>query len=313
MSHTTQLSTNSAAPTGTAPAPAPPQPAAPTGPGRRGLTLSRRARRTTVLATLALAAVTLVMLSPMLWTLVTATKPLDQAFTDPTRLAYTLSFDSFTSLWQGTEFYKFVINSVVIGLMSVAITLLLSAPAAYALSRYGGRVSALILAAAMLFRAIPGFAIMLPFYQLMSDLGLYDSKLGLTLAFVAIDQPFSIWLLRNFFAAIPQELDEAAMIDGCSRWGAFRRIILPVMGPGLVTASLLTFLLAFQSYLLPVVLTNVDAVTVPVFLSSQVGQSLPQLHQAAAGVVLLALPIFALALIAQRYLVAGLTNGAVKS
>ncbi|MEU5363991.1 carbohydrate ABC transporter permease [Streptomyces sp. NPDC005925] len=311
MSDATQLSTSRTVPTESEPAPT--CPAAPIAPGRKALTRSRRTRRTTVLVTLALAAVTLVMLSPMLWTLLTATKPLDQAFTNPTRLGYSPSLEAFTSLWQGTEFYRFVVNSVVIGLMSVAFTLLLSAPAAYALSRYGGRISAVILAAAMLFRAVPGFAIMLPFYQMMTELGLYDSKLGLTLAFVAIDQPFSIWLLRNFFAAIPQELDEAAMIDGCSRWGAFRRIILPVMGPGLVTASLLTFLLAFQSYLLPVVLTNVDSVTVPVFLSAQVGQSLPQLHQASAGVVLLALPIFALALIAQRYLVAGLTNGAVKN
>ncbi|MGW1144167.1 carbohydrate ABC transporter permease [Streptomyces sp. NPDC002454] len=275
--------------------------------------LSRRTRRTTVLVTLALTAVTFVMVSPMLWTLMTATKPIDTAFASPPQFFYQPSFEAFVSLWEGTDYYRFVLNSVIIGVMSLVMTLLVSAPAAYALSRFGGRASAVILALAMLFRAIPGFAIMLPFYQFMTDLGLYDSKLGLALAFVAVDQPFTIWLLRNFFMAVPLELDEAAMIDGCSRWGAFARVILPVMGPGLITAGMFAFLLAFQSYLLPVVLTNVDALTVPVFLSAQVGQSVPQLHQASAGVILLALPIFALAFIAQRYLVAGLTNGSVKN
>lgn len=102
------------------------------------------------------------------------------------------------------------------------------------------------------------------------------------------------------------------MMDGCSRWGAFFRIILPVVTPGLSTAGMLTFLIAFQSYLLPVVLTSINATTVPVFLATQIGQSLPQLHQAAAGVVLLTLPVIVLAFVAQRYLVAGLTSGAVK-
>jgi multiple sugar transport system permease protein len=279
----------------------------------RKYSLSRRTRRTTVLVTLALTAVTFVMVSPMLWTLMTATKPIDVAFASPPKFFYQPSLEAFVSLWEETDYYRFVLNSVIIGVMSLVMTLFVSAPAAYALSRFGGRASAVILALAMLFRAIPGFAIMLPFYQFMTDLGLYDSKLGLALAFVAVDQPFTIWLLRNFFMAVPVELDEAAMIDGCSRWGAFRRVILPVMGPGLITAGMFAFLLAFQSYLLPVVLTNVDALTVPVFLSAQVGQSVPQLHQASAGVILLALPIFALAFIAQRYLVAGLTNGSVKS
>lgn len=266
-----------------------------------------------MLVTCALTAVTLVMVSPMIWTFMAATKPLDVAFTDPPKFLYSPSLEAFRGLWQETEFYKFVVNSVVVGAISVVATLAIAAPAAYALSRYGGRISAVILAVALLFRAVPGFAIMLPFYELATRFGLYDTRIGLAIAFVAVDQPFTIWLLRNFFAAIPSELDEAAMMDGCSRWGAFRRVILPIMGPGLITASMLTYLLAFQAYLLPVVLTDVNSQTVPVFLASQVRQSLPQLQQASAGIILLTLPVIGLALIAQRYLVAGLTSGSVKS
>lgn len=280
---------------------------------KRQRTLSARARRQTVLVTIALVVAALVMLSPMLWTLMSATKPLRVAFASPPQFTYAPTFDAFTNLWQRTDFYRYTLNSVVIGAMAVGATLLLAAPAAYALSRYGRVASAAILAVALLFRAVPGFAIMLPFYDLATRIGVYDTRVGLALAFVGVDLPFTVWLLRNFFAAIPSELDEAAMIDGCSRWGAFRRVILPVMGPGLVTASMLTFLLAFQSYLLPVVLTDVEAQTVPVFLATQVGQSLPKLQQAAAGIVLLTIPILILAVAAQRYLVAGLTSGSVKS
>lgn len=280
---------------------------------RRERTHRERSRRATLLVTFALAGITFVMLFPMLWTLMSATKPLHIAFASPPEIFYNPTFEAFQNLWQGTEFAKYTINSVIIGALAVVMTLLLAAPAAYALSRLGGVTSAMILAVALLFRAIPGFAIMLPFYDIATKLGVYDTRIGLAIAFVAVDLPFTIWLLRNFFVGIPSELDEAAMMDGCSRWGAFWRIILPVMGPGLVTASILTFLLAFQSYLLPVVLADVNAQTVPVFLATQVGQSLPQLQQAAAGIVLLTIPILILAVAAQRYLVAGLTSGSVKN
>lgn len=271
-----------------------------------------RARRATVLVTLALGAVTLVMISPMLWAFMAATKPTNIAFANPPQFSYQPTLDAFRGLWENTDFYQYAINTITVGAATAVVTLLIAAPAAYALSRYGRRVSAVILASALLLRSIPGFAIALPFYQMASTLGIYDTKIVLIIAFVAVDQPFSIWLLRNFFAAIPEDLDEAAMIDGCTRWGAFRRVILPLVAPGLITSGMLSFLLAFQSYLLPVVLTNVNAVTVPVFLATQTGQNLPQLQQASAGVVLLTLPVIALAFIAQRYLVAGLTGGAIK-
>lgn len=278
----------------------------------RGATHFNRERQATIMVTIVLAAVTFVMMSPTLWTLMAATKPTRVAFANPPQFTYTPTLRAFGRLWQNTQFVQYVLNTLVIGIMTVVATLAIAAPAAYALARYGKRTSAAVLALALLFRAIPGFAIALPFYQIATKLGLYDTRIALVIAFVAVDQPFTIWLLRNFFAAIPSELEEAAMIDGCSRWGAFLRVILPVTTPGLITAGMLTFLIAFQSYLLPVVLTSINATTVPVFLATQIGQSLPQLQQASAGIVLLTLPVILLAFVAQRYLVAGLTSGAIK-
>ncbi|MHC3000622.1 carbohydrate ABC transporter permease [Microbacterium sp. HJ5] len=281
-------------------------------PKRARSTRAQRSRRALVLVTLALLAVCFVMMSPFIWTAMSALKPTRVAFANPPVFFFEPTIDAFVRLWETTDFAFFTMNTLIIGVMAVVGTLFLAAPAAYALARFGGRTSAIILAFALLIRSIPGFAIMLPMYDFATALGVYDTKIALAVAFVAVDLPFTVWLLRNFFAAIPVELDEAAMIDGCSRWGSFRRVILPLMQPGLVTAGLLTFLLAFQSFLLPVVLADINAQTVPVFLSTQIGQSLPLLQQAAAGIVLLTIPVLVLAVFAQRYLVAGLAAGAVK-
>lgn len=269
-------------------------------------------RRAGILAILALSAVSFVMLTPFIWSAMAATKETQVAFSNPPQFAYTPTFDSFVDLWQGTNFAEYVLNTTLVAIVTVVFALLIGAPCAYALSRYSGPISAILLILALIFRALPRFSVALPFYDFAKALGIYDTKLALIISFVAINQPFTIWLLRNFFVEIPNELDEAAMVDGCTRFQAFRRVILPIMGPGLVTAGIFTFLLGFQEYLMAVVLTDVDSKTVPVFLAAQVGQTLPLLQQASAATVLLAVPILLIALVAQRFLVAGLTGGSVK-
>lgn len=141
---------------------------------------------------------------------------------------------------------------------------------------------------------------------------LYDTRLLLVIILVAVNQPFTIWLLRNFFAAIPPELEEAAMVDGCTRLQAYRLVILPLLKPGLITAGIFTMLLAYQEYLIPLVLTQTRAITVPVFITQFSTENVQDWPVIAAGSVSLALPIVAIVLLAQRYLIAGLTAGAVK-
>jgi multiple sugar transport system permease protein len=185
-------------------------------------------------------------------------------------------------------------------------------PAAYALARFPGWVSAVLLVLALIFRALPRFAVVLPMYEITKAFGIYDTTYALALALIAINQPFSIWLLRNFFAEIPDTLDEAAMIDGCTRFQVLRKVMIPLMGPGILTAGIFVFLFAFQEYLTALILTDVNAKTVPVFIATQLGQTLPMLQQAGAASMLLTLPVIAIAFIAQKYLVAGLNAGAVK-
>ncbi len=277
-------------------------------------TPSSRSRRRTflVLAGLFLGLTCLVMLSPFIWTIMSVTKSTDVAFVNPPVFAYKPTVAAFVDLWQTTEFYRYLLNTVIIAVICTVVALLIGLPAAYALSRFPGWVSGLLLVLALIFRALPRFAVVLPMYEITKSIGIYDTTYALALALIAINQPFSIWLLRNFFAEIPNTLDEAAMIDGCTRFQVLRRVMIPLMGPGILTAGIFVFLFAFQEYLTALILTDVNAKTVPVFIATQLGQTLPMLQQAGAAAMLLTLPVVAIAFIAQKYLVAGLAAGAVK-
>ncbi|MBW0089190.1 carbohydrate ABC transporter permease [Pseudonocardia sp. KRD-184] len=279
------------------------------------VTPSRRPRRygrSSLLVGGLLVLICLAMLSPVLWTAATVTKPTDVAFLNPPQFFYEPTVTSFVDLWQTTQFYKYLINTLVVAVLSTIAALVIGIPAAYALSRYPGWVSAVLLIAALVFRALPRFSVVLPMYDISRALGVYDTTFAVAAALVAINQPFSIWLLRNFFAEIPKELDEAAMLDGCTRFQTLRRVMVPLMGPGILTAGIFIFLFAFQEYLTANILTDVSARTVPVFIATQLGQTLPMLQQAGAAAMLLTLPVVAFAFIAQRYLVAGLNAGSVK-
>ncbi|WP_255687459.1 carbohydrate ABC transporter permease [Pseudonocardia sp. TRM90224] len=240
------------------------------------------------------------------------TKPTDVAFLNPPVFFYEPSLQAFVDLWETTQFYQYLINTLVVAVISTVVALVIGLPAAYALARMPGWISAVLLIAALVFRALPRFAVVLPMYDLSRALGVYDTTFAVAAALVAINQPFSIWLLRNFFAEIPKEIDEAAMVDGCSRWQTLVRVIIPLMGPGVLTAGIFMFLFAFQEYLTANILTDISARTVPVFIATQLGQTLPMLQQAGAAAMLLTLPVVAFAFVAQRYLVAGLNAGSVK-
>jgi ABC-type glycerol-3-phosphate transport system permease component len=133
------------------------------------------------------------------------------------------------------------------------------------------------------------------------------------LVLVAINQPFTIWMLRSFFVNIPQELDEAALVDGCSRFQAFRKVIIPVMWPGVVTTGLFSFLLAYNDFLLSTSLVNAEKQTMPAAISNSIhAESELLLMQGIAGAVSITIPLIILVVIFQRQIVSGLTQGAVK-
>lgn len=271
-----------------------------------------RSARPRVATAMLIGLICLLAMVPFLWTLLITVKPVKVAFADPPVWSFRPSWEAYRDLWQTTFFYRYLVNTAIVAVGSTVVALVVGLPAAYALSRFPGRVSAALLALALIFRALPRLSIVLPMYEISKDLGIYDTRFALGAALVAINQPFSIWLLHSFFTGIPTELDEAAMLDGCSRLGILRRIMVPLMGPGILTAGIFMFLFAFQEYLTAAILADMSAKTVPVFIATQLGQTLPMLQQAGAATMITTLPVIAAAFLTQKYLVGGLNSGALK-
>jgi len=211
------------------------------------------------------------------------------------------------------EFYDYFLNSVIISVGAVTLSLTLSSLSAYALARYTGFAAVAILLAALAFRALPKLGFILPYYWMGQLSGLYDTRILVIITLVALNQPFSIWMLRSFFRDIPYEIEEAAMIDGANRLNAFIRVILPIAWPGLIATALFTLLLAYQEFLLVRILTQANttlSVASAQFLGGRSVASSVALQSAAA--VSATLPLVIVVLIFQKHLVRGLSAGAVK-
>jgi len=249
---------------------------------------------------------------PFFWTFLTSIKKPVDAFAMPPHWIFEPTMKAYKTLWLEGDFSLYLQNSVIVTVGSVIISLAIGSLAGYALARYSGKSSFYLLLMALIFRALPRMVFVLPFYYIAKMLGLYDTKLMLILVMVAINQPFTIWMLKSFFMGIPKSLEEAAMVDGCTRFQAFRYVIVPIMWPGVITSGIFTLLLAYNEYLIPKALTATHAVTMPVAIAQFGAENIKYWSVMAAGAISISLPIILVVIFAQKYLVKGLTAGAVK-
>ena len=210
------------------------------------------------------------------------------------------------------KFYDYFINTLIVTVGTVVVSISIGALAGYSLARYVGITAVIILIAALGFRALPRLAFILPYYWIGSATNLLDTHLLVILTLVAVNQPFTIWMLRSFFMDIPKELEQAAMVDGCNRLTAFTRVIIPIMWPGIISTALFTLLLAYNEFLLVRLLAQTNW-TLPVAISRFTGGEDPRhLTLAAASAVSATIPIILVILFFQKNLVKGLSAGAVK-
>lgn len=216
--------------------------------------------------------------------------------------------------WIKEKFWKASINTVMMTLSVVAISLTLGTLGGYALARSGFRYAFLILIVALVFRAMPHITLvsgyLLPFFEM----GVWGHLSTTIIVMVAINQPFTLWMLHSFFLNIPKDLDESAMVDGCTRFQAFRYVIIPVMWPGVITTGLFSFLLAYNDFALTGVLLTEENLTMVPKIASFLGttQEKGNVMFAVAAVVSATAPLFVLVMFFQRQIVSGLTAGAVK-
>lgn len=210
------------------------------------------------------------------------------------------------------QFYDYFVNTIIVTVGTVIVSISIGCLAGYSLARYAGIASVVILIAALAFRALPRLAFILPYYWIGQATNLLDTHLLVILTLVAVNQPFTIWMLRSFFMDIPKDLEESAMVDGASRLTAFRKVIIPIMWPGIISTALFTLLLAYNEFLLVRILTQSNW-TLPVAISRFTGGEDPRhLTLAAAASVSATIPIVLVILFFQKNLVKGLAAGAVK-
>ncbi len=210
------------------------------------------------------------------------------------------------------KFYDYFINTIIVATGTVVVSISVGSLAGYALSRYTGMAAVVVLIAALAFRALPRLAFILPYYWIGQTLNLLDTRFLLIIVLVAVNQPFTIWMLRSFFMDIPKDLEESAMVDGASRFTAFRKVIIPIMWPGIISTALFSLLLSYNEFLLVRILTQ-NNWTLPVAMSPYTGGEDPRhLMIAAAASVSATIPIVIVILLFQKHLVKGLSAGAVK-
>jgi multiple sugar transport system permease protein len=272
----------------------------------------RRRQFFQILLLTALAGYTAVTLTPVVWGVLTSLKQPVDAFSVPPTILFTPTFEFHVQVWVEKGFWRFLINSAVISICTVMISVSIGTMAAYGISRMRGRSSRGLLFALLAMRMFPLILLAIPFFVLAKTLGLINTYPAMILALVAINQPFTIWLMRSFFVDVPNDLYEAAAIDGCDAWQVFARVALPVVRPGLWVTALFSLLLSYNEFLFALVLTGPNTKTLPVAIAEYGGEDISYWSLSAAAAVGIMLPIVAFMMALQRHLVRGIALGAVK-
>jgi N,N'-diacetylchitobiose transport system permease protein len=255
-----------------------------------------------------------VMIFPIYWMVSTAFKPGREILSlTPYWVPAPLTLDNFKTAIAVPFFWNDVVNSLTVVCTVVAISILLAFLAAVAVARFGfrGRTAFIVMVIAV--QMVPLNALVIPIYLLLDSVGQVDSLLGVIAYYMAVVLPFMIWTLRGFVQNIPVDLEEAAMVDGASRVGAFMRIVFPLVAPGLVATAIFGFIQAWNEYIIAyVLLSSSSKQTLTIWLASFTTQHGTDWGGLMAGATLTALPVVVFFLLVQRQITGGLTAGAVK-
>lgn len=259
--------------------------------------------------TLLLLAIVVPFIFPFVWMVLSSLKTQIEIITMPPKWIFQPTLFHYREVFAQYQFGQFIWNSLITSLLSTIFSLVLGLPAAYAIARYrqNGLGMTILLA-----RIVPGITFLIPWFMIFSRLRLVDTYTILILSHMLVGLPFIIWVMVPFFEALPRELEEAALVDGSTRQGAFFRILLPLTGPGVLTSSILSFVFSWNNFMFSNVLTGGKTKTLPVAIFNFLSYSEINWGGLMAAAVIITIPILIIALIAQKYIVEGLTAGAVK-
>jgi multiple sugar transport system permease protein len=253
--------------------------------------------------------VSLVLLFPFIWMLASSFKTQVDIISWPPKFLFHPTLGNYHRVFAEQNFIQYFYNSAVVGVFAVAIGLILGLPAAYSIARFGQkRLSVFILVA----RLMPGISFLMPWYIIFSRIHLMDTYVALILSHILIALPLVVWIMSSYFETIPHEMEESAMVDGATRQRAFLSIILPLSGPGIVTATTLSFIFSWNNFMFSQVLSMQRTKTLPIAIYNFVSYAEVDWGAVMAVAVAIMTPAIIITMIFQRYVVKGLTMGAVK-
>lgn len=253
--------------------------------------------------------IALIVLFPFLWMLASSFKTQVDIISWPPKLVFSPTLQNYRKVFDEQDFLKYFLNSTIVGSLAVGFSLLLGLPAAYSISRYAQKKLAVFI---LLARLMPGISFLMPWYIVFSRLDLMDSYVALVLSHMLIALPIVVWIMSTYFSAIPREMEESAMVDGATRQYAFWAIILPLSGPGIITATTLSFIFSWNNFMFSQVLSMEKTKTLPIAVYNFVSYAEVDWGGVMAAAVAIMAPAIILTMIFQKYVVKGLTMGAVK-
>jgi len=261
----------------------------------------------------------LIICLPGIWIVLASLRPTVEIMAKPpVWIPQELSLDAYVSMFSGVgkggipvlDYFR---NSLIISVTSTVIAIIIGMAGGYAFARFRFKGKSGLFLGLMLTRTVPGIALSLPLFFVFARVGIIDTHFGLILAYVALNIPFTIWLIDGFFRQVPKDLAEAAQIDGCTRWQAFWQVEFPLAGPGIASAGIFAFLTSWNEFALASQLTrSINSKTLPVGLLDYTAEFTIDWRGMCALAVVMIIPALTLTFIVQKHLVGGLTSGAVK-
>ncbi|MGC9321424.1 MAG: carbohydrate ABC transporter permease [Kosmotogaceae bacterium] len=258
--------------------------------------------------------VVLLILSPLLMLVLNSFRETTDIYQNPLKLPEKFYLGNYAKIFQDTSFGRNFANSMTVTLVTVLLCIVITTLAGYAMSRFNFKGKNPLILWLLASQAFPGILMIIGLFSLLNRYSLQNNPLGLIILYTTFTIPFCSWLLKGYFDEIPQALEEAAMIDGCNRFQAMRKIIVPMAVPGIVAVGTFAFLLSWNEFFFALVIMRENAnYTLPVFLSRFVGTGgAVEWGALSAGALITALPPILLFLLSQKYLIGGLTRGAIK-
>jgi multiple sugar transport system permease protein len=246
---------------------------------------------------------------PFLWMVLSSFKMQSQML----NLKYLFKFDAtsknYRDLFSNYNFFRPILNSFIIALISTGLSLVLALPASYGIARFGMKKTSLML---LVVRMIPAITFLVPWFVIFTFIGIVDTHFGLILAHMVVALPFIIWIMVPFFESLPKELEESAAVDGSTRFNSFLKIILPISGPGIVTSAILSFVFSWNNFMFGIILSGRNTKTLPVAIYGFISYTDINWGGLMAGSVVVTIPVIVISLFLQKYIIKGLTAGAVK-